>query len=91
MKEKNLGQVISIFNENRIRIMLELFLCKEIVCGCDLVKKINIPKNLLSYHISFLKENGLVEEKKCGQKKNYQLSAKGIEFIKKFIEIEEII
>lgn len=91
MKEKKLSKIILVFNENRIRIMLELFDCREVLCGCDLVKKIKIPKNLLSYHIGFLKESNLIEEKKCGQKKNYQLSSKGIIFVEQFKKFEDLI
>lgn len=91
MKEKELKKIISIFTLNRIKVMLQLFDCQKITCGCDLVKKIKIPKNLLSYHIGFLKENGFIEETRCGQKKNYSLSEKGFRFVEQFKKIKELI
>lgn len=91
MLEKNLGKIIAIFTQNRIKILLQLFECRKVTCGCDLVKKIKIPKNLLSYHISFLKESALIEEKKCGQRKNYTLTNKGEEIVKCLTKINKII
>lgn len=91
MQEKNLKKIIAIFTHNRIKVLLQLFECREVVCGCDLIKKIKIPKNLLSYHIAFLEDKGLVEGKKCGQKKNYCLTKKGVEFTQEFIKLEKII
>ena len=87
----DIQKIISIFNKNRIKILLALFKCREKICGCDLVERIGIPKNLLSYHISFLKKNGLIEEKSYGQKKNYQLSVKGTAFVEEIFKIQKVI
>lgn len=34
---------------------------------------LDIPKNLVSYHLKTLRENGYVLEKPAGRNKNYQL------------------
>lgn len=85
-------KIIPIFNENRIKILEQLFKCQKNknICGCDIVENIEIPKNLLSYHISYLNKEGLIEDERCGQKKNYRLTKKGVKFIKQYIKIEEI-
>lgn len=90
-KKSNIKQFTSLFNENRVKILLQLFQCNKNVCGCDLVEKIGIPKNLLSYHINFLKKRSFIGEKRCGQKKNYCLTDKGILLAEQIIKIQELI
>lgn len=90
MLENNLEKIVPIFNLNRIKILGQLYKCQTNVCGCDMVDNIQIPKNLLSYHISFLEKEGLIEEQRCGQRKNYRLTKKGIKFIKLIQNIQQI-
>ncbi|AKM82526.1 TPA: ArsR family transcriptional regulator [Candidatus Berkelbacteria bacterium] len=90
-KKINVQEITSIFNENRIKILLQLFECNENICGCDLVEQIGIPKNLLSYHMKILEKRKIIEEKRCGQKKNYGLTDKGIALVKQIIKLQEII
>lgn len=90
-KEENFEQLITIINKNRLKIIELLFSCKETLCGCSLIKKLNIPKNLLSYHIKTLEELGLVEEKRCGQKKNYCLSPKGQKVYKQIVKLKILV
>lgn len=89
MKIKNLW----VFNEIRIRILYTLFKCskKNNICGCDLVDKLGIAKNLLSYHIKMLRDKGLIHEVKCGKKKNYSIRHKKEDFVKKVLKIVELI
>lgn len=78
---------LKVFNKNKILILLTLFQCEDILCGCDLVEKLKIPKNLLSYHIKFLVESGYVSEKKCGKKKNYRIKADRKKDVERILQI----
>ena len=70
-----LNDKLSLFNESRILILKTLFECDDYMCGCDLVGKLDIPKNLLSYHIKELSRLGYIQEKRCGKNKRYSLTA----------------
>lgn len=65
-----------VFDRNKILILAALYKCERDsnVCGCDLTELLDIPKNLLSYHIRILREKGFITEEKCGQKKNYRIA-----------------
>lgn len=64
-----------LFDRNKILILDALYNCEvnNSICGCDLAEMLEIPKNLLSYHIKLLREKGFICEEKCGQKKNYKI------------------
>lgn len=91
MQNINIKKLTAIFTPNRVKILVQLSECDKEVCGCDLIKKISIPKNLLSYHIAYLRNAGLIEEKKCGQKKNYHLTDKGLTVVAQINKIEQVI
>lgn len=80
-----------LFNENKLLILKSLYKCKNNVCGCDLVDTLDIPKNLLSYHMKILREKGFIIEVKCGNKKNYTINPKEEKLVKKALEIVELI
>jgi ArsR family transcriptional regulator len=82
-----------VFDENKLLILEALYKCKQDkqLCGCDLTDKLDIPKNLLSYHIKILRENGYVEEEKCGQKKNYFLADNKLDKIETILQAVELI
>jgi len=82
---------LGIFNENKIIILHTLFQCSDYLCGCDLIARIEIPKNLLSYHIKSLRELGLIEETRCGQKKQYRITEDQREKVKSILTILEVI
>jgi ArsR family transcriptional regulator len=84
---------LEIFDKNRIMILHTLYTCekKEQICGCDIVEKLDIPKNLLSYHIKVLREAGLIEEEKCGKRKIYQIPEDKHKTIKKALEVVKLI
>lgn len=64
---------LKLFNDSKILILLALYKCEDVYCGCDLVNLLKMPKNLLSYHMKFLVKMGYVTEKKCGKKKQYRV------------------
>lgn len=85
------SEIISIFDENKLLILRELFLCKEDVCGCNMVEKIGISKDLLSYHIKKLRNAGLVEEEKCGHRKIYTIAKDRLKKVEQILKIVELI
>jgi ArsR family transcriptional regulator len=82
-----------VFDKNKLLILEALYNCKQDsdICGCDLVEELDIPKNLLSYHIKILRKKGFVDEEPCGKKKNYTLSENKIESVEKILQAVEII
>ena len=82
-----------LFDENRLLILRKLYLCDQDskLCGCDLTKELNIRKNLLSYHIRVLRENGIIEEVKCGRKKEYVICDDQIELVSQVLSIVNLI
>ncbi len=75
-----------LFNEKRIAILKELLGC-DATPGCDLRKCLKIKKTLLSYHLSVLRERGIIEESKEGRSKYYRISRGQIPFIKKVVSV----
>lgn len=67
-------------------ILFTLYNCTNCVCGNDIIESLDIPKNLLSYHIKTLREKGFIEETKEGRRKNYVLKPEKYEFTKKVLE-----
>jgi DNA-binding transcriptional ArsR family regulator len=62
---------LDILNDiNRLRILCLLSEQKEI-CVCEIFKALNLPQNLVSYHLGKLKEAGFVESEKRGAKVIY--------------------
>ncbi|MBU0975998.1 MAG: ArsR family transcriptional regulator [Patescibacteria group bacterium] len=79
-----------LFNENKLLILRSLYKCGDDICGCDLIDKLEIPKNLLSYHMKTLRDGGIVSEIKCGTRKNYLIRKEKIKFVRdvlKFVEL----
>ncbi len=77
-----------LFNEKRIAILRELVSC-DATPGCDLRACLKIKKTLLSYHLSVLRERGIVEESKEGRSKYYRISRGKLPFIRKVIAVVE--
>ncbi|MFH1823028.1 MAG: metalloregulator ArsR/SmtB family transcription factor [Patescibacteria group bacterium] len=84
-KLNDLKRDFDILNDvNRLRI---LCLIKEHdeICVCDIYKNLNLPQNLVSYHLSKLKETGFVKSKKQGVKVLYSQGGKKINDFQKII------
>lgn len=84
-------ELISIFNEHKLLILKVLFECHGNVCGCDLVGKVGITKDLLSYHIRTLREKGYIEEVKCGRNKKYQIRPNQRKLIADILNLTKLI
>lgn len=86
-----LSDKLSLFNESRILILKSLFECDDYMCGCDLVGRLDMPKNLLSYHIKELSRLGYIEERRCGKTKRYSLTADSRPKVDQILNLLEII
>lgn len=74
-KQKELQEIKDDFdilnNVNRLRILCLLKEHKEI-CVCEIFEALDLPQNLVSYHLGKLKEAGFVESEKAGVKVIYR-------------------
>ena len=84
-------EIIFVFNEHKLLILKELYECKDEVCGCDLIDKIGITKDLLSYHIRSLREREYIEEVKCGQRKKYSITKTKLPLVKEILRTARLI
>lgn len=82
---------LKIFNDNKILILLALYKCEDVLCGCDLVELLKMPKNLLSYHMKYLVKLGYVSEKKCGKKKHYKIKTTRRDEVEAILKMVEAI
>lgn len=71
---------------NRLRILCLLKEQKE-VCVCEIFKALDLPQNLVSYHLGKLKEAGFVISRKEGANVIYQLGQKKIDDFINLIKI----
>lgn len=83
-------KLLSMFNENKLKIILLLMRSKDNECGVDISKYTNIQKSLLTYHISTLEQLGIIDEIKCGRYKHYKITSRFEPKIRKLFEILEI-
>lgn len=58
-------------DENRLRILCLLKECDEL-CVCDIYKALDLPQNLVSYHLGKLKEAGFLQSRKDGVRVMYK-------------------
>ena len=77
--------VKAIADENRLRILYAL--SKQKMCVCMLVDLMNCSYSKCSYHISKLKEAGLIKASKTGNFVTYSLMPLGKRIIKDFEKI----
>lgn len=92
MTETGLKNRLKIFDENKLTILKILFECKEKdICGCDLTDRLNLSKNLISYHIKLLLDFDLIQETRCGRKKIYKINSANESKVKKILEVTELI
>jgi ArsR family transcriptional regulator len=57
---------------NRLKILCHLK--NGELCVCELIELLDIPQNLLSHHLKRLREFGLLESRKDGQKIYYKIA-----------------
>ena len=86
-KQKELQEIkddLDVLNDvNRLRILCLLNESGP-VCVCKIFEALNLPQNLVSYHLGKLKEAGFVEAEKRGVNVIYRLGKKKID---KFLDL----
>jgi len=89
-KQKELQAIkngLDVLNDiNRLRILCLLKEHGEI-CVCEIFKALNLPQNLVSYHLGRLKEEGFVVARKEGSNVIYQCGKKKIDVFFKLINL----
>lgn len=85
------ASILALFNESKLYILKEVYECPDPLCGCDLVDRLDMPKNLLSYHIRSLRELGYLEETRCGKRKHYRIAESKREKIQSILSLTELI
>jgi ArsR family transcriptional regulator len=73
----------------RLRILAELTGGQR--CVCELLEKIDVAANLLSYHLRVLRDAGLVEASKRGRWVDYRLVPEGLEALRTAIPAERAV
>ena len=71
-------------DDNRLKILK--FISSGEKCVCQINKKLNLPQNLVSHHLSVMKECGCVQCRKKGKWSHYSLNKKFIKKINNFIK-----
>ena len=88
---RELAEKLIIYDEPKLTILQALYFCQERPCGCDLVKGLEMPKNLLSYHLKILIDLGYVKALRKGRKKHYSI-AKNMELkVKEILKVLDLI
>ncbi|MCA9382113.1 winged helix-turn-helix transcriptional regulator [Candidatus Dojkabacteria bacterium] len=88
---ENTLKSLKIIEPNKLLILKQLYRCREDVCGLDLARDVGISKHLLSYHIKQLKELGVIEDARCGKRKNYKIVDLEVEKVKSILKALEVI
>ncbi len=85
------NNILSLCNKTKLLILKAIYLCNDNICGCDLVERLDIPKNLISYHIKTLRKAGFITEVKCGKNKRYEISKNKFNKVKELLKVLELI
>ena len=65
-------------DETRLRIMALLVNDQEL-CVCDIMAALNLPQSTVSRHLSYLRNTGLVDDRRQGVWMYYKINRKKIE------------
>lgn len=92
IKQPNISTMVdalkAISDENRYRIVQ--LLSKDSLCVCEIEKRLDLPQNLVSHHLSVLKKAGLIKDCRCGKNNYYSLNKKSLnKIIKMLIKLGE--
>jgi DNA-binding transcriptional ArsR family regulator len=89
--ERELVKKLEIYDEAKLTILHTLYFCHNQPCGCDLVSGLEMPKNLLSYHLKILIAHGYVESVRCGRKKHYKITTHKRPKVKEILKALDLI
>jgi DNA-binding transcriptional ArsR family regulator len=82
-------KLIGVFDKSKLVILKAIYTCEKDICGCELVEQLNMPKNLISYHVKGLIGAGLVEFERCG--KNKKIKIRDLYKVKEILKVCELI
>lgn len=68
----------SLGDETRLRIMALLVKGREELCVCDIMAALNLPQSTVSRHLSYLKNAGLVDDRRQGIWMYYRINKAGV-------------
>lgn len=75
LKEKRILDFLKIVSDDE-RFKIIYLLHQKTYCVCELSKLLNLPQNLVSYHLKVLKDFKIISLQKKGRKNFYQLNKK---------------
>jgi DNA-binding transcriptional ArsR family regulator len=88
---RELRDKLAIYDEPKLTILKTLYLCSDQPCGCELVTGLEMPKNLLSYHLKILITHGYIESVRCGRKKHYTIAKNMQPKVKEILKVLDLI
>jgi ArsR family transcriptional regulator len=84
MNNKNIAQAFKVLGgEERIKIILHLSTGEK--CVCEILKHLQLPQNLVSYHLGELRKNDLILARKEGKWVHYSLNNKNFGELQDFL------
>lgn len=88
LNSRNYNKILNFLKilADKERFQIFLFLLKNRYCVCELTEKINLPQNLVSYHLKALKDFNLIYRFKKGRKNFYLVNKKELNKYLKLIK-----
>lgn len=84
---KNTVQVFkALSDETRLRIM-GLLIAGEELCVCDIIAVLDLPQSTVSRHLAYLRNSGLLEDRRQGVWMYYRISQDNKNFIPYLLDI----
>ena len=88
---KNTAQVFkALSDETRLRIM-GLLIAGEELCVCDIIAALDLPQSTVSRHLAYLRNSGLLEDRRQGVWMYYRISQDNKNFIPYFLDILSVL
>ncbi len=86
IEKEKLIKILKVLS-NKIRLDIILLLISGEKCVCEIYKKLNLPQNLISHHLSILRENKLIFNRRDSKWIYYSLNPLLFSDLKKFMKI----
>ena len=84
---KNTAQVFkALSDETRLRIM-GLLIAGEELCVCDIIAALDLPQSTVSRHLAYLRNSGLLEDRRQGVWTYYRINQDNKNFIPSLLDI----
>lgn len=72
-------------DDTRLRIMA-LLLTERELCVCDIMAAVQLPQSTVSRHLAYLRNNGLVEDRRAGVWMYYSIPATRSELLELLVD-----